>query len=253
MPISAYRTTTAAFVLLILSAATMLFLTMHEVAATLPEYKEYLQGIATPTVQQVMTSVDRKYYSRSPTPYALCPLQIHLDGDGPVNMSAPSVHALALDLAYKHCPSAKNVLDFGSGSGYLTVCFAHLYPEAAIYGLERITRLVEVSRENVRNDPAAQSVLGRVSFMARNGLSASDLADLPEMDVIHMGAAHVGIPQAVAAKLATGGILIFPEDTLGGWADQRFVVYRKEAGGQLEKIDDVGSVVYITARDSPPS
>ena len=97
-----------------------------------------------------------------------------------------------------------------------------------------------MSKENVRKDPAAQSVLGRISFMVRNALSASNLADLPEIDVIHMGAAHTEVPQALAAKLATGGVLIFPEDTPGGWMDQHFVVYRKEADGQLKKIDDAG-------------
>ena len=95
----------------------------------------------------------------------------------------------------------------------MTACFAHLYPTADVYGVERIKDLVTQSRRNVANDPAnrERGVLDRLHFVEANGLNASELVHLPEMDIIHMGAAHFGIPIALKDKLAIGGILIFPE------------------------------------------
>ena len=42
-------------------------------------------------------------------------------------------------------------LDIGSGSGYLTVCFAKLMnqPGAVAYGIEHIPELVESSKQNI--------------------------------------------------------------------------------------------------------
>lgn len=216
----------------------------------LRSYDEYVVSIASPRVASTMQALDRKYYTPSPTPYALFPQPIYRDG---VNMSAPSVHAFALDLALKHKSSAGNILDVGSGSGYLSACFAHLYPTANVYGVERIKDLVQQSRLNARNDPANDKagVLSRLHFVEANALNADELASLPEMDIIHMGAAHLGVPTTLKDKLAVGGVLIFPEETAFG--DQYFVVYEKMADGNLEMIDNVGGVWYIQALDRPPS
>jgi protein-L-isoaspartate(D-aspartate) O-methyltransferase len=218
--------------------------------ATRDSYNEYVENMATPRVASIMQDVDRKYYTPSPSPYALIPLSIY---EGGVNMSAPSVHAFALDLALKHKPSAKNVMDVGSGSGYLSACFAHLYPTAEVYGVERIKALVAQSRLNVSNDPAngKEGVLDRLHFVEANALNAKDLASLPQMDIIHMGTAHVGVPEALKEKLAVGGVLIFPEETMLG--EQYFVVYEKKSDGNLAMIDNAGGVWYIQALDRPPS
>ena len=96
-------------------------------------------------------------------------------------MSAPSVHAFALDLALKHKSSAKNILDVGSGSGYLSACFAHLYTEANVYGVERIKDLVKQARLNVHNDPLCNKddILSRLHFVEANALDTGELASLP--------------------------------------------------------------------------
>ena len=218
--------------------------------ASRDSYDEYVTSISSPQVASTMKILDRKYYTPSSTPYALTPQPIYRDG---VNMSAPSVHAFALDLALKHKSSASNVLDVGSGSGYLSACFAHLYPTANVYGVERIKDLVQRAHLNVHNDPvnAKDDVLNRLHFVEANALNAEELTSLPQMDVIHMGAAHFGVPNALRDKLTVGGVLIFPEQTTFG--EQFFVVYEKMADGNLKMIDNAGGVWYIQAQDRPPS
>lgn len=218
--------------------------------ASRDSYNEYVESMASPRVASTMQVLDRKYYTPSPVPYSLIPSPIYRGG---VNMSAPAVHAFALDLALRHKSSARNIMDVGSGSGYLSACFAHLYPTANVYGVERIKDLVQQARLNVRNDPANNGgdVLNRVHFVEANALDAGELASLPEMDIIHMGAAHFGIPNALKDKLAVGGVLIFPEEMAFG--EQYFVVYEKMVGGSLKMIDNAGGVLYIQALDRPPS
>ena len=56
-------------------------------------YNEYVDNIASPPVASVMKELDRKFYTPSPSPYALIPVPIY---EGGVNMSAPGVHVFAL-------------------------------------------------------------------------------------------------------------------------------------------------------------
>ena len=45
-------------------------------------------------------------------------------------------------------PNAK-ILDVGSGSGYLTACFAKLNPSAKVIGIDSIKSLVNQVKQNV--------------------------------------------------------------------------------------------------------
>jgi len=48
--------------------------------------------------------------------------------------------------------NGKRALDIGSGSGYLTVCFAKLMksPDSVAYGVEHIGELVKKSLDNIK-------------------------------------------------------------------------------------------------------
>ena len=49
------------------------------------------------------------------------------------------MHAYALQELKNHLVNARNVLDVGSGSGYLTLAFAMMMPETGVsYGVEHI-------------------------------------------------------------------------------------------------------------------
>ena len=66
-----------------------------------------------------MLRVDRGYFS--PTdPYMDSPQSI---GYG-VTISAPHMHAQALEVLHDHLKEGSKALDIGSGSGYLTACMA---------------------------------------------------------------------------------------------------------------------------------
>lgn len=49
-------------------------------------------------------------------------------------ISAPHMHAYALEYLSSHLSKAKKVLDVGSGSGYLTLAFAMMAPQAKVTG-----------------------------------------------------------------------------------------------------------------------
>lgn len=79
--------------------------------------------IKNPEVAKIMERVDRKYYSPYP-PYEDTPQPI---GFG-ATISAPHMHAYALELLYNKLTTAKYSLDIGSGTGYLTAAMALIVP-----------------------------------------------------------------------------------------------------------------------------
>ncbi len=80
--------------------------------------------IKTKEVINAMLAVDRKHFAPY-SPYSDAPQPI---GYG-ATISAPHMHGFALECLYNKLTTAKNVLDVGSGSGYLTAAMAYLVPE----------------------------------------------------------------------------------------------------------------------------
>ena len=85
---------------------------------------ELVQSLSTPdAVKRIMNKVDRGFFC------------VHKEGcycdkPSPILMkqtiSAPHMHAKALEYLYPVLKPGAVVLDVGSGSGYLTACFGHL-------------------------------------------------------------------------------------------------------------------------------
>lgn len=71
-----------------------------------------------------MESVDRKYYAPN-NPYHDSPQPL---GYG-ATISAPHMHAYALEHLQKHLLNAKKALDVGSGTGYLTAAMSLMTPK----------------------------------------------------------------------------------------------------------------------------
>ncbi len=89
-------------------------------------------------VAQVMARVDRKYYAPGSF-YEDSPQYI---GYG-VTISAPHMHAYALQYLFDKLTTAKYVLDVGSGTGYLTAAMAVITPSSSkVYGIEHVPELV---------------------------------------------------------------------------------------------------------------
>jgi len=96
-----------------------------------------------------MLKVDRSHYMNDSDPYRDAPGVI---GYG-ATISAPHMHAFALTVLEDQLVDGAKVLDVGSGSGYLTACFAHMVePNGKVYGIEHIAELVKISRQNILRD-----------------------------------------------------------------------------------------------------
>jgi protein-L-isoaspartate(D-aspartate) O-methyltransferase len=127
-----------------------------------------------------------------------------------ITISAPHMHARALEELYDKLQPGCTALDVGSGSGYLTAAMASLVgPTGKVVGIDHIPELVEWSRDNVRRDGHTSLIdSGVLSLHVRDGFDG--YADAAPYDAIHVGAAPERIPDALKQQLKPGGVLILP-------------------------------------------
>ncbi|NXQ24069.1 PIMT methyltransferase, partial [Alaudala cheleensis] len=98
-------------------------------------------------------------YMDSPQSIGESPLPKHL-------LSAGSKHAHALELLKDQLVEGAKALDVGSGSGYLTACFARMTgPTGKAVGVEHIKELVHESIRNVQEDDPTLLSSGRVKLV----------------------------------------------------------------------------------------
>lgn len=109
-----------------------------------------------------MLKVDRSYYCTSKYPYNDYP-----DGIGyGATISAPHMHAKALDVLADKLVDGAKVLDVGSGSGYLTSCIAHMIgPKGNVYGIDHVKELVQQSESNIKRDCDDLLISGRIKLL----------------------------------------------------------------------------------------
>ncbi|NXX97462.1 PIMT methyltransferase, partial [Centropus bengalensis] len=75
-------------------------------------------------------------------------------------------HAHALELLKDQLVEGAKALDVGSGSGYLTACFARMIgPTGKAVGVEHIKELVHESIRNVQEDDPTLLSSGRVKLV----------------------------------------------------------------------------------------
>ena len=190
------------------------------------------EGVITlPRVRDAMTSVDRANYCKSTAScYQDAPQRI---GWG-ITISAPHMHARALEELNDQLQPGCTVLDVGSGSGFLTAAMSQMVgAEGKVVGIDHIPDLVEWSRANVQRD-GKQSLLdsGAVELHVRDGFGG--YPERGPYDCIHVGAAPPSIPEALKQQLKPGGVLILPVGPDGG--EQLFVrVTRARDGKSFEE------------------
>ncbi|KAG1363357.1 protein-L-isoaspartate O-methyltransferase [Cocos nucifera] len=175
---------------------------------------EYLQQygiIRSKKVAEVMEAVDRGLFvpGGSP-PYVDSPMQIGYNA----TISAPHMHATCLELLKEHLQPGMHALDVGSGTGYLTACFAMMVgPQGRAVGVEHIPELVASSIENIKKSAAALLLNeGSLSVHVTDGRSG--WPDLAPYDAIHVGAAAPEIPQPLIEQLKPGGRMVIPVGTV---------------------------------------
>lgn len=156
-----------------------------------------------------MQSVDRRYFLEPSTPDILAYQDTPLPIGYEQTISAPHMHATALELLGRQLHPGARVLDVGSGSGYLTAVFGTLVaPEGRVLGVEKFEPLAERSIKSIKASNPDLLEKGVVRIMAGNVLGKVLEEEKEPFDAIHVGAAAATLPDILVEKLARGGIMV---------------------------------------------
>ncbi|KAG2498146.1 hypothetical protein HYH03_003904 [Edaphochlamys debaryana] len=191
-------------------------------------------ALRSPEVARIMTSVDRAAFLgmgyTGAVAYEDHPLPI---GFGQT-ISAPHMHATALELLRAHLKPGARVLDVGSGSGYLTACLGLMVqPGGKVLGVEVVAPLADRSVGALRGVVPELMQDGTIRIESGNVLAGLLAAEEP-FDAIHVGAAADPLPQELVAKLAPGGRMVVPVGPAGG-AQALYVVDKDGPQGHAAK------------------
>jgi len=192
---------------------------------------------------EAMKKVDRGDFSAS-DPYMDCPQSI---GHG-ATISAPHMHAYALETLEEKLEEGCVVLDVGSGSGYLCAAMAYLVGEKGkVVGIEHIKELVDLSIKNINKHHADLIKSKRIIIVLGDGRKG--YKEEGPYDCIHVGAAaHPDVPPILCEQLKDGGILVTPVETDKKYGEQVFRVYKKKDGKVVFK--DLIGVRYVPLTDA---
>ncbi|ESZ96698.1 protein-L-isoaspartate O-methyltransferase [Sclerotinia borealis F-4128] len=171
-------------------------------------------------------------------------------------ISAPHMHASALEHLSPYLGEGKRVLDVGSGSGYLTAVLAELvFPSSSshsssqvpgevrrsremgkVVGLEHIRALKDLGEFNMRKSEKGRKWLEeKVEFVVGDGREGwIDINGEADWDAIHVGAAAKEIHEALIEQLRCPGRMFIPvQDSRG--SGQHIWVVDKDREGKISK------------------
>lgn len=145
--------------------------------------------------------MDRRHYCPSGS-YDDAPQSIGFSA----TISAPHMHASAVETLLPFLHSGARVLDIGSGSGYLTHVLANLIgSEGRVVGVDHIQELVDLATDNMSKSADGQEMLrtGQVVFVKADGRKG--WTEGAPYDAIHVGAAAVQLHAQLIEQLKAPG------------------------------------------------
>ncbi|KAL1213791.1 Protein-L-isoaspartate O-methyltransferase 2 [Cardamine amara subsp. amara] len=200
--------------------------------------------ISSKRVGQVMEALDRGLFVPvgSSSAYVDTPMPIGYNA----TISAPHMHATCLQLLEDKLQPGMRALDVGSGTGYLTGCFALMVgDEGRVVGVDHIPELVDMSIKNIENSVAA-SLLKKGSLSLHVGDGRKGWQEFAPYDAIHVGAAASKIPQPLLDQLKPGGRMVIP---LGTYLQELKVIDKSEDGSIKVHTETSVRYVPLTSRD----
>jgi protein-L-isoaspartate(D-aspartate) O-methyltransferase len=197
--------------------------------------------IKTKAVRDAMLAIDRGNFAPS-NPYLDAPQPLMATGQ---TISAPHMHAHALELLKDYIRPGATVLDVGSGSGYLATAMAYMVqPGGACYGIDDIDDLVKWSLHSIKKD-GKEDWLSQGKLTIMKGDGSKGFAEKAPFDAIHVGAAAPEIPPDLVKQLKSPGRMVIPVGKQS--EDQVLMVITKDNEGKLEKFVATG-VRYVPLR-----
>ncbi|KAJ1976256.1 hypothetical protein H4R34_004048 [Dimargaris verticillata] len=196
--------------------------------------------VKNPRVEQALRAVDRRFY---------CPEEPYIDSPGFIGsnatISAPHMHASALEHLEPYLQPGMHGLDVGSGSGYLAACMAELVgSQGTIVGIDHIDALVEASKHNLNRDKMSYLESGRVQLAVADGRQGYPFQ--APYDCIHVGAACSERPNALINQLKAPGRMFAP---VGSVFAQQIIQYDKAADGKVTETP-LMEVRYVPLTDA---
>ncbi|KIJ59936.1 hypothetical protein HYDPIDRAFT_99740 [Hydnomerulius pinastri MD-312] len=203
--------------------------------------------ISTEIAAAAMGKVDRaNFVIRTSEAYEDSPQSI---GHG-ATISAPHMHAFAVERLLPFLHPGARVLDVGSGSGYLTAVLHHLVSppsgqsQGKVVGIDHIPELVDWSRSNLAKEGLGAALEeGKIEMVVGDGRQGY-AADGP-YDAIHVGAASPTLPQPLIDQLKAPGKMFIPIGTYS----QAVWEIEKDVNGKVKKKEYMG-VLYVPLTDA---
>ncbi|KAH0686931.1 hypothetical protein KY284_017484 [Solanum tuberosum] len=195
-------------------------------------------------VTEIMETVDRGLFVPEGTPaYIDSPMSIGYNA----TISAPHMHAMCLELLEDRLQPGMHALDVGSGTGYLTACFALMVgPQGRVVGVEHIPELVAWSIKNVEKSAAAP-LLKEGSLSLHVGDGRKGWREHAPYDAIHVGAAAADVPQDLIDQLKPGGRMVIP---VGTFFQDLKVIDKKMDGSISVRSETSVRYVPLTSREA---
>ncbi|KAK1565414.1 hypothetical protein Q3G72_025962 [Acer saccharum] len=208
------------------------------------EHLEHYGVIKSKKVAEVMETIDRALFVPDGTPpYVDSPMAIGYNA----TISAPHMHATCLQLLEENLQPGMHALDVGSGTGYLTACFAFMVgPQGRAVGVEHIPELLTSSIKNIEKSAAA-ALLKEGSLSMHVGDGREGWPEFAPYDAIHVGAAAPEIPQPLIDQLKPGGRMVIPVGNI--FQDLKVVVKNLDGSVSVRSETSV-RYVPLTSRDA---